>query len=209
MTASLEPLLQWLIASPEWLVLLVLGVAALVENLFPPIPADTVVLFGGFLAARGAAGVWGAFLAVWIANVAGALIVYAFGRRYGISFFHGRLGRMILEPQQLARLDRFYRRWGVGVIFLSRFLPMFRAVVPVFAGVARLSVLRTALPLGTASALWYGGLVYLGAAAGENWPALAARVESAGKWIWIIAAPLVVAVALWWWRTRRHRERAG
>lgn len=207
MTASLEPLLDWLVASPEWVVLLVLAMAAMLENLIPPIPADTVVLFGGFLAARGAAGIWGAFLAVWIANVAGALTVYALGRRYGITFFRGRLGRMILEPRQLARLDRFYRRWGVGVIFLSRFLPMFRAVVPVFAGVARLGVVRTALPLAAASALWYGALVYLGATAGANWPALAARVESAGKWIWIVVAPLVVAVAVWWWRTRR--ERAG
>ena len=204
--SALEPLLQWMVAAPEWLVYLVLGVAAALENIVPPIPADTVVVFGGFLAARGAAGVWSAFLAVWLANVAGALAVYALGRRYGVGFFRGRIGRLILQPQQLARLDGFYRRYGAGVIFVSRFLPMFRAAVPVFAGVARLGVLRTALPLSAASGLWYGGLVYLGATAGQNWPALASRIEGIGRWAWVVVAPLLVLVGVWWWRSRRHRE---
>jgi membrane protein DedA with SNARE-associated domain len=51
---------------------------------------------------------------------------------------------------------------------VSRFLPAFRALVPVFAGVTRVPLRRVLLPLALASALWYGALVYLGAMAGAT-----------------------------------------
>ena len=206
MTGSVERLLEWLSAAPPALVYLALALAAALENIIPPIPADVVVLFGGVVAGQGVANVWVVFLAVWIANVAGALLVYAFGLRYGESFFKGGWGRLLLQPHQLEQLDGFYRRYGVRVIFVSRFLPMFRAVVPVFAGVSRLGFWRTALPMAAASALWYGMIVYLGAAAGRNWREIMEGLSSAGRWLWIVAALVAAGVGWWWWRTRKNAE---
>ena len=202
MTGWLEGLLDWLTTAPAAIIYLVLGVAATLENIVPPIPADVVVLFGGLLAGRGAASPWVVFVAVWISNVFGALLVYYAGVRFGPGFFSGRVGRMILHPDQLERLGAFYRRFGFGVIFVSRFLPMFRAVVPVFAGVSRLGFWRTAPPLAAASALWYGALVYIGAAAGRNWEEVMAALSSIGVWFWGIAAVAAAGVFWWWWRSR-------
>ena len=202
MSGWLEGLLDWLTTAPAAIIYLVLGVAATLENIVPPIPADVVVLFGGLLAGRGAANPWVVFVAVWISNVFGALLVYYAGVRFGPGFFSGRVGRMILHPDQLHRLGAFYRRFGFGVIFVSRFLPMFRAVVPVFAGVSRLGFWRTAPPLAAASALWYGALVYIGAAAGRNWEEVMAALSSIGVWFWGIAVVAAAGVFWWWWRSR-------
>lgn len=198
----LDAALTWLSRAPAGLVYSVLGLAAALENLVPPIPADVVVLFGSLLAARGGARVELVFLAVWLCNVGGAMLVYFLGRRYGAAFFQGRLGALLLRPAQLSSLSRFYQRWGFGVIFVSRFLPMFRAVVPVFAGVSGVGPVRTGLPMAVASALWYGTLVYLGSAAGRNWEQLVALLDSASRWLWIGAALLALGVA-WWWRRSR------
>jgi membrane protein DedA with SNARE-associated domain len=198
----LDTLLNWLASAPHAAIYAVLGCAAALENVIPPIPADVVVVFGGVLAGRGGANPWGVFLAVWIFNVAGALFVYLIGRRYGAAFFAGRWGHMLLRPHQLEQLDGFYRRFGTGIIFVSRFLPMLRAVVPVFAGVSRLGVARTAIPIAAASALWYGGLVYLGAAAGRNWHEVMATLDQLGHWFWLAALLLLGGVAAWWWRSR-------
>lgn len=202
MGAWLDSLLAWLASAPDPVIYEVLGAAATLENLVPPLPADVVVLFGGVLAGRGVANPWIVFLAVWACNVIGAMIVYIIGRRRGADFFAGRWGRMLLRPHQLDQLGGFYRQYGGGIIFVSRFLPMFRAVVPVFAGVAGLGVFRTAIPIAAASALWYGALVYLGAAAGRNWGRVMATVDDVGHWFWLAAFIAIGAVGVWWWRSR-------
>jgi membrane protein DedA with SNARE-associated domain len=198
----IDRIVLWMEGLPELLVYLVIGVFAGLENLVPPVPADVIALAGGFLAGRGVVSPWIAFLVVWLANVSTAMLTYALGRRYGPGFFAGRIGRLILHPGQLTRLAAFYARHGAKVIFISRYLPGFRAVVPVFAGTSRLGVLRTALPIALASGLWYGFVVYLGATAGENWEAIRGAVERYGRWLAIAAVPFFLLAGWWWWRTR-------
>src|ERR1044071_7402178 len=87
----MQGVLDWLSALPVVALYAVMFIAAAVENIFPPIPADTIVAFGSFLAARGQGTVVGAFLAVWVGTLAGASIMYAAGRRYGASQVEKRL----------------------------------------------------------------------------------------------------------------------
>jgi membrane protein DedA with SNARE-associated domain len=202
----IDRLLEWLVGLPPALTYVVIGLVAALENVFPPVPADVIALFGGFLAGRGSVHPVAVFLAVWLCNVAGAMFVYWLGFRYGTGFFRGRFGRMILNPGQFATLGEFYARHGAKVIFVSRFLPMFRAMVPIFAGTSKLGWVRTLIPLAAASGLWYGGIVYLGATAGRNWDQIRKTVESSGRWLFIVAAVLLAGCAVWWWRSRRRRK---
>jgi membrane-associated protein len=160
------------------------------------------VLVGGVVAGAGSARPTGLFLAVWIGNVGSALLVYEIGRRHGPKFFEGRFGSALLAPRQIHALARAYSRYGFPIIFFSRFLPVFRPVVPVFAGVSRLSFWGTAIPVALASAVWYGLLVYVGALAGANWRAVVAFFANLGSWLAILAAVLLVGVGWLWWRTR-------
>ncbi|CAN5857607.1 hypothetical protein BH23GEM3_BH23GEM3_08550 [soil metagenome] len=208
MTGWLDAFLQRLLEVPAAWVHLTLALAAALENLVPPIPADVVILFGGFLAGQGSISLWVAFMVVWISNVGGALLVYLLGRVYGARFFSGRLGSFILKPQQLTTLNGFYHRYGFTVIFVGRFFPMFRAMVPAFAGVARLDLVRTIVPLALASGLWYGTVLYLGAVAGQNWEQIAAAVASAGWWLYLVALVGVLVLGGWWWRSRHGEENA-
>lgn len=135
------------------------------------------------------------------------MLVYGLARRFGASFFETRPGRMILHPRQLAGVSQFYDRWGVIAIFASRFLPGFRAVVPIFAGVSGVGAVRTGLPVFVASGLWYGFLVVLGNEAGRNWSAIEgvfSRYTSVLAWI---AIPLAILLMAWWWRSRRRHHR--
>jgi membrane protein DedA with SNARE-associated domain len=204
MAGWLDALLQRLAEVPQAILLLVLALAAALENLIPPIPADAVILFGGFLLGKGASAIGLAFLVVWLANVSGALLVYALGRAYGPGFFRGRLGQYLVKPRQLASLSAFYHRYGFAVIFFGRFLPVFRSVVPVFAGVSNLSLFRTAVPVALASGIWYGGILYLGAVAGQNWRAILAALERGGAWLYVVTALCAAAIFLFWWRSRNE-----
>jgi membrane protein DedA with SNARE-associated domain len=181
----------------------VIAAGAAVENIVPPVPADTFVLLGAFLAESGRASPWLVFLCTWTANVASAVGVYFVARRFGNGFFATPVGHWLLRPRQLEQIGRFYARWGTPAILVSRFLPAFRALVPVFAGVTRTPLRRVILPLAVASGVWYGALVYLGALASRNWQAITAFVGRASATLLVIAAVLAAFVAVWWWRTRR------
>lgn len=205
----MDATLDFLASLPVGLTYLVLGAGAALENIVPPVPADTFILLGGFLAVRGPADVMVVFLVTWLANTSGALLVYGAGRRFGPPFFDTRLGGLLLQPEQLARLRRFYRRRGTPAIFLARFLPGLRAVVPAFAGVARLSFSSVAVPVTVASAIWYGGLVWLGSMAGENLDAILEWYATANRLLLVIAAATVAVILLAWWRTRRRASDSG
>lgn len=198
-------LLQQLASLPPLLIYLLLAAGAAIENVAPPVPADTFVLLGAFLAAAGRANSWLVWLFTWLANVATALGVYALAYQFGEAFFGTRMGRFLLHPRQLEQIGGFYRRWGLFAIFGSRFLPAFRAMVPVFAGVTRVSFWRVLPPLAIASGLWYGALVYLGTLAGGNWRVILGFFDRASLVLGIIAGVLVVAFAAWWIHSRRHR----
>jgi membrane protein DedA with SNARE-associated domain len=188
------------------LIYIVLAAGAAVENVFPPIPADTFVLLGAFLAERGRADLRLVFLATWICNVASALAVYGLARKWGPGFFQHGIGHFLLRPHQMEQIDRFYGRYGTPVIFVSRFLPAFRAIVPVFAGVSGVSLPRVAAPVAAASAAWYGGLIVLGSAASRNWSTIVDLFGRISVWLSILAVALIAMVAFWWWRSRHPRS---
>lgn len=187
---------------PAWLYLFV-GLGAAAENVVPPVPADTFVLLGAFLAAQGRATVLGVFLSTWVLNSAGSFAIYALARRYGRGFFDTRTGRFLLRPRQLAKLEALYVAHGEKMIFLSRFVPGFRALVPVFAGVAGLRAGRTLPPIAIASAVWYGALIALGTLLGKNWDLVVRAFGSVNRVLLLVALVLAAVVAWAWWRTRR------
>jgi len=182
------------------------GIAA-IENVFPPVPADTVVALGSFLAARGQGSVWAAFFATWFGNVTGAMIMYAVGRRYGAE----RLERRLLGdkgPQAESRLQRMYGRYGVTALFASRFIPGVRAIVPPFAGALRVPPLRAGLAIGGASAIWYGTVSYLGFTLGGNWQRVLRLITDYGRALAIAATVLLlVGAVIWWTRRKKISER--
>ncbi len=180
----------------------VLGVGAAIENIVPPIPADTFVLLGGFLAARGSAVVGVVFLVTWTSNVLSAVAVYTLAYRFGDSFFQNRLGRYLLNPRQVAIVQRFYLRWGAAAIFYTRFLPGLRAVAPVFAGLTRQRPRSVVFPLLLASAIWYGALIWIGAFAGRNLDQLL-RMLTRINWTLAGIAAVIVALVAWWWLRSR------
>ncbi len=80
MGGGLEGWIEGLISSFGYV-----GVALLllVENLFPPIPSEVILPLVGFLVSRGELGFVFALIAAVLGSLAGALLLYALGRRGG------------------------------------------------------------------------------------------------------------------------------
>lgn len=195
---------DWLGALPLGALYLCLGGIAAIENVFPPLPADSVVAFGSFLAARGHGSALAAVASVWIGNVAGAMAMYAVGRRYGADRLERRLlGNKAEQMEQ--RLTDYYGRFGLAAIFFGRFVPGVRALVPPFAGALRVPAFTAAVLIGGASAIWYGTVSYAGFTLGADWPTVV-RVLSRNGAVVAAIAVTATAVFVFAWLMRRVRR---
>ncbi len=179
------------------------GLAAL-ENVFPIIPADVLVAFGGFLASRTQASPWPVFLAVWTGNVLGAALMFYLGRRYGASLIERRF-KLAKGGHADARLLAMHQRYGLAAFFVSRFVPGVRAVVPPVAGALGLPFPGVIAAIAAASGLWYGIITWLAFHAGSNWEQLQATLGKFGIWSAIVAALLIAVwagLSIRQWRRR-------
>lgn len=199
----LQQLLDWLTGLPGVALYGVLALVSAVENVFPPFPADTVVAFGGFLAARGERSIMSVFLAVWLGNVAGAMLMYFLGRRYGADRLIAHMGGGDAARAR-GRLQALYGKYGTLAIFISRFLPGVRGFVPPLAGAAHVPAPRTIAVMAVASAVWYGSICYLAYRIGNDWDALRGAVTESGRWIGIVAIAIAaLGAGIWFLRRRR------
>jgi membrane protein DedA with SNARE-associated domain len=204
----MQGLIAWLVALPSALLYGVLAVVGALENVFPPIPADTVVALGSWLAARGKGSAVIAFLAPVLGNIAGAAAMYFVGRSHGAEWMHRRFPALANAANE-RRLEALYGRYGVLALVLSRFIPGVRALVPPFAGAMKVPAGRAIAAMSLASAAWYGTISYLAFRAGADWAGLSRVIRHYGAIVASVAALLLIAGVAWWFLARREPGEAA
>jgi membrane protein DedA with SNARE-associated domain len=197
--------LEWVSGLPSPALYATLIALSAVENVFPPVPADVVVVLGAFLSHRGLTSAPLVGVLCWLANTASSAAVYFYARAHGRRFFEEGWGRRVMRPRVLRALEEAYARHGVYGIFFSRFLPGLRAGVTPFAGVVGLSPARALVPAAMASAIWYAFLVAAGAALGQNFEAAVGLINRANRALALVSVVVVMLGAFWLWRHYRQR----
>jgi membrane protein DedA with SNARE-associated domain len=204
----MQSLLDWLVTLPHAALYAIIFLSAAIENLFPPFPSDVLVAFGGFVVAQTPGGTMLAvFLAVWVGNVGGAMLVYFLGRRYGAE----RLERRLAGKQAASRdkqLRRMFDRFGLPAVFVSRFVPGVRALVPAFAGALKVSPLWILLMVASASAIWYGLITVIAFRVGSDWENLRETVTRYAT-VTAIVAGVILAVGLLTWLIVSKRRKTS
>ena len=207
----IDQVIAWLAGLPPAELYGVIAILAGLENIVPPVPADTAVALGAFLAARGAAlHPWGVYAATLVPNVVTAAGMYWLVRTAGRAFGQTRLGRRFFADRTMQAVGRLYARHHFWGTFVSRFLPGYRAVVAPFAGAMGIPAHRVLPPMALASALWYGFVCIVAYRVGSSWDAVSHALADVS--IALAAAALAVTAALAWlvWRhRRRHAEPKG
>ncbi len=200
----MEGVLTWLGGLPPAALYVVLALVAATENFVPPIPADVIVAFGSFLAAREHRSPVPTIIAVVIGNVGGALAMFALGRRFGADWIRRRFRVMGEGGEQ--RIRGWYDRFGLPALFLSRFLPAVRAVVPPLAGAIRVPVVGAIATIGIASAIWYTTIAILAYRLGSQWSRISGAIKQFQTTAAIVAGVIVVVGIIVWWVMRRRRK---
>ena len=130
------------------------------------------------------------FVVVVIATLAGQSIGFLLGRLAGPAIRRSRLGRRLGPAWD--RSTRFIERRGGIAVFVSRFLPVLHALMPVTVGMSPMPYRRFITWATAAAIIWGAGYVTVGTVAAESFRALSKQLHLAGY----VFAGVVLAFAI-------------
>lgn len=161
----------------------ILGIVALItiENLFPPIPSEVILTFGGFATTISNITVFGVIVASTLGSVLGAIILYFLGRILSVEklekFSETKFGKILgLEKADIQKSVNWFDSKGKYAVFFGRFIPIIRSLVSVPAGMAKMAILPFLILTTLGSLIWNTVLVVLGRIAGDSWNIIAMYV---------------------------------
>ena len=138
------------------------------ENIFPihPIPSELILLFAGFVAAKGTLHVVGIIFVATCGAVLGSIPWYMLGRAFGtkrLKQLSARYGRMLtLSPHDIDVVEAWFERHGQKTVLIGRMMPAVRTLISVPAGIAHMPFGTFLLYSFIGSAVWTAVLTLLG-----------------------------------------------
>lgn len=206
----LSSISDWVQTIPLPALYALLAIAAFIEGIFPPLPADVLVALGSFLAVRRGASFAVTVTCVVVGSVGGAMTIYFVARRFGAAWLHAKLKKAGIDNLE-QRLEVMYSRYGMGALFVSRFVPGLRAVAPPMAGATKIPPVRTAVVFLAASTIWYGTISWIAFRVGDDWEQLQVAVRTFAQRVGGaagIAAAIVVTIVIIVLKRRARRKLA-
>jgi membrane protein DedA with SNARE-associated domain len=176
------------------------------ESACIPVPSEAIMLYGGFLVARGQASLIAIIAAGVAGNLAGSWLAYGAGRWRGREWVL-RVRWLHVTPERLALADRWFARRGDWAVLASRCLPIVRTFISLPAGVARMPFWRFSVLTLVGCVPWVSGLALAGRALGSRWENLQHGLHYVD---YGIVVAIVAGAAWWYWRRRTAmRERSA
>lgn len=182
----------------------------LIENIFPPVPSEVVLLFGGFATTKTDMNIFGVIIAATCGSVLGATILYYSGYGFGKErlkrLFSGKLGRILhFEPSDIDKAERQFVRFGGKAVIICRCIPIVRSIISIPAGIAKMRFVPFVVLTMLGSTVWNTVLVLMGALAGNAWENGLQYVDVYTK---IAAAVFVVIAAAVFFIYRRRKKKS-
>lgn len=133
------------------------------------IPSEIVLGYGGYLVSLGKISFFGAVIAGSIGGTLAQLFLYWIGY-YGGRPFLEKYGKYIfIHKKHIDLSEKWFEKYGTGVIFSARFIPVVRHAISIPAGIAKMSAAKFTLYTLAAVIPWTILFLYLGTVLGENW----------------------------------------
>ena len=159
------------------------------------IPSELVLAYGGYLVSVGKIQFIGAICFGIIGGVLAQIFLYLLG------YFGGRkivlkFGKYIgIHERHLYLAEIWFEKYGAGVVFFARFIPIVRHAISLPAGFAKMSFWRFCFYTWIAVIPWTFFFLFLGLKLGANWQLVKTVAEPYVEPI-MIGAITVVALYL-------------
>lgn len=169
-----------------------------IENLFPPIPSEVILTFGGFMTTFSELSVPGVVLFATLGSTVGAIVLYLIGyvlNESRVMRLVERWGKYVrLTTADVEKAYGWFSKYGLWTVFLCRLVPLLRSLISIPAGSARMNFPVFMILTIIGSLIWNTILVVIGSTVGNSWESIVEYMDVYSNFVYALLALGLMAV---------------
>lgn len=181
-----------------------------IENIFPPIPSEAVLLFGGFMTTYSELNLVLMVFFATLGSLAGAIILYYIGKILNKKrlkkLISGRVGKVLrLKASDVDKADQWFDTKGNKTVFFCRFIPVVRSLISIPAGMSEMVMSKFLLYTISGSLIWNTVLLFIGSKVGENWQKIEKLIGEYSHIILILLIVAFISFMIWYFKIKNEK----
>ncbi len=184
-----------------------------IENVFPPIPSEVVLLFGGFMTTYTKLNIFLMIVFSTLGSVVGAIVLYYVGKILNKErlkkIVSGKIGKILrLKASDIEKADHWFDTKGNKTVFFCRFIPVVRSLISIPAGMSEMAMGKFLLYTTVGSAIWNSVLLIVGNKVGENWESILGIMDQYSHIVLILLIILFIAFLVYFFGFRNAKKKS-
>jgi len=184
----------------------------MIENVFPPIPSEIILTFGGYMTISSKLTLLGVIIASTLGSVVGALILYFIGKLLHkdtlIKIVKSKYGKLLrIKAKDIEMADKWFDEKGNVTVFFCRFIPIVRSLISIPAGMSDMPIIKFLIYTLGGSLIWNTALICIGAFAGDKKDIILNIIDGASHIILIILVLLVIGFGIWVYKKKIRNKK--
>jgi len=199
---------NWIIETMESFGYLGIFLLIALENLFPPIPSEVILTFGGFMTTTSTLTKTGVIFFSTLGSVFGAILLFGIGTLLDVQKLEkivDKWGHILrLTKKDIHKANEWFTKYGVWTVFFCRLIPLIRSLISIPAGMSRMNFWIFLLFTTLGSLIWNTILVTVGASVGSSWEKIVSYMDVYSNIIYaILAVGLAILILIFIKKKRR------
>lgn len=178
-----------------------------IENIFPPIPSEVILGFGGFMTTYTKLNIIGVIIFATIGSVFGAILLYLIGRVLNrerlAKLVNGKIGKVLfLKESDIEKAYSWFDKKGYKTVFFCRFVPIVRSLISIPAGMSEMKIPKFLIYTTVGSLIWNAILVIIGSSLGDNWEKLVLVMDEYSTIALVLIIILFIVIVVNFYRNK-------
>lgn len=145
-----------------------------IENVFPPIPSELILVFGGFISKSLNLNFLLLVVFATLGSSTGAIILYYAGKKIPLekmeSFLEKKwVKRLGFKSGDIKKSLKYFEKYSTFAVFFGRCVPVVRSLISIPAGMQNMSLRKFLIYTTIGSGIWNTLLIYIGRVTQDKW----------------------------------------
>ena len=185
-----------------------------IENIFPPIPSEVILTFGGYMTTYSNLNVPLVILSATLGSLLGAIVLYAIGKILNkerlMKIVSGKVGKILhLKKDDIESADKWFDTKGEKCVFFCRFIPIVRSLISIPAGMSEMNIPKFLIYTTIGSLIWNSVLVVVGSIVGENWENIVNIFDTYSTITLILLIIIFILFVVWFYKKRAKKQQVS